>query len=122
MGPEEFNYEFGRKGADAIARYLIIQKSIDPLRVVTVSYGKNKPVAENNSQQGRAKSRSTPTAAVAPKAPERDPFENLSQLLLKNYHWVDLSPAGRAPVEFASGSDVEPQRWFQKTAKSCCGL
>jgi len=79
MGPEEFNYELGRKRADGIARYLIIQKSIDPLRVVTVSYGKNKPVAENNSQQGRAKNRrveilvyrdgisSTPTAAVAPK-------------------------------------------------------
>ena len=57
----------------------MIQKSIDPLRVVRVSYGKNKPLAENNSEQGRAKNRrveilvyrdgisSTPTAVVAPK-------------------------------------------------------
>jgi hypothetical protein len=30
---------------------------MDPLRVVTVSYGEGSPVAENNSRDGRAKNR-----------------------------------------------------------------
>jgi len=76
VGPEEYNYELGRRRAEGVARYLMTQKKIDPLRVVPVSYGKNNPAADNNTPQGRAKNRrveimvyrdgisSTPTAAA----------------------------------------------------------
>jgi len=76
VGPEDYNYELGRRRAEGVARYLMTQKNIDPLRVVPVSYGKNNPAADNNTQQGRAKNRrveimvyrdgltSTPTAAA----------------------------------------------------------
>jgi hypothetical protein len=40
-----------------VIRSLVTQKKMDPLRVVTVSYGENTPVAENNSRDGRAKNR-----------------------------------------------------------------
>ena len=57
VGPEDYNYELSRRRAEGVARYLITQKSVDPLRVVTASYGKSNPVADNNTQQGRAKNR-----------------------------------------------------------------
>jgi peptidoglycan-associated lipoprotein len=56
-GSEDYNYELGKRRADAVSRYLITQKKMDPLRVVTVSYGKTAPVAENTTAQGRAKNR-----------------------------------------------------------------
>jgi outer membrane protein OmpA-like peptidoglycan-associated protein len=56
-GAEDYNYELGRRRADTVSRYLVTQKKLDPLRVVTVSYGENSPVAENNSRDGRAKNR-----------------------------------------------------------------
>jgi outer membrane protein OmpA-like peptidoglycan-associated protein len=57
VGTDDYNYELGKKRADAVSRYLITQKKMDPLRVVTVSYGKTAPAAENNTAQGRAKNR-----------------------------------------------------------------
>jgi outer membrane protein OmpA-like peptidoglycan-associated protein len=56
-GSEDYNYELGRRRADTVSRYLVTQKKMDPLRVVTVSYGENAPVAENNTRDGRAKNR-----------------------------------------------------------------
>jgi peptidoglycan-associated lipoprotein len=56
-GSEDYNYELGRRRADTVSRYLVTQKKMDPLRVVTVSYGENAPATENNSRDGRAKNR-----------------------------------------------------------------
>ena len=56
-GAEDYNYELGRKRADSVARYLVTQKMMDPLRVVTVSYGENAPLADNKTREGRAKNR-----------------------------------------------------------------
>jgi outer membrane protein OmpA-like peptidoglycan-associated protein len=57
VGSEDYNYELGRKRAEGVARYLITQKSVDPLRVVTVSYGENSPAVENKTAKDRAKNR-----------------------------------------------------------------
>jgi len=56
-GSEDINYELGKKRADAVSRYLITQKKMDPLRVVTVSYGESTPLVDNKTNQGRAKNR-----------------------------------------------------------------
>lgn len=56
-GSEDFNYELGKRRADAVTRYLVTQKKMDPLRVMTVSYGENSPITDNNSRDGRAKNR-----------------------------------------------------------------
>jgi outer membrane protein OmpA-like peptidoglycan-associated protein len=56
-GSEDYNYELAKRRADTVSRYLVTQKKMDPLRVVTVSYGENAPVAENSSRDGRAKNR-----------------------------------------------------------------
>jgi outer membrane protein OmpA-like peptidoglycan-associated protein len=57
VGSEDYNYELGRRRAEGVARYLITQKKVDPLRVVTVSYGEDSPVVENKTAKDRAKNR-----------------------------------------------------------------
>ncbi|HXV78809.1 MAG TPA: OmpA family protein [Candidatus Binatia bacterium] len=81
VGSEDYNYELGKKRAEAVTRYLITQKKMDPLKVITVSYGENAPLQDNSSSQGRAKNRrveilvyrdaitSTPSAVTAPSSP-----------------------------------------------------
>ena len=56
-GSDDFNYELGKRRADTVTRYLVTQKKIDPLRVVTVSYGESSPITENDTRDGRAKNR-----------------------------------------------------------------
>ena len=56
-GSEDLNYDLGKRRADAVSRYLVTQKKMDPLRIVTVSYGENSPASDNNSRDGRAKNR-----------------------------------------------------------------
>lgn len=57
VGSEDYNYELGRRRADSVARYLIMEKKIDPIHVMTVSYGEGAPVADNSSAEGRGKNR-----------------------------------------------------------------
>ncbi|HXG53601.1 MAG TPA: OmpA family protein [candidate division Zixibacteria bacterium] len=57
VGPEDYNYELGKRRADAVSRYLITQKKLDPMRVVSVSYGESSPLMDNKTPQGRAKNR-----------------------------------------------------------------
>jgi outer membrane protein OmpA-like peptidoglycan-associated protein len=81
VGSEDYNYELGKKRAEAVSRYLITQKKMDPLKVIAVSYGENAPLQDNTTSQGRAKNRrveilvyrdaitSTPASAAAPSSP-----------------------------------------------------
>ncbi len=57
VGSENYNFELGKKRADAVSRYMITQKKINPMRIVAVSYGASSPLMENNTPQGRAKNR-----------------------------------------------------------------
>lgn len=91
VGSEDYNYELGRKRADGVARYLITDKKVDPLRVVTVSYGENSPMVENNNPKARAKNRrveilvyregitSTPATAAAPAEPRSSQQQSSQQ-------------------------------------------
>ena len=56
-GSPNVNYELGKRRADAVARYLITQKQVDPFHVHTVSYGESAPLVENKTRQDRAKNR-----------------------------------------------------------------
>jgi peptidoglycan-associated lipoprotein len=87
-GADEYNYELGKRRADAVSRYLILQKKVDPMRVTPVSYGESAPVGDNSTPQGRAKNRrveilvyrdgitSEPAVATAPPSqPAQRPSE-----------------------------------------------
>ena len=56
-GPESYNYELGQKRAASVAGYIMSHRGIDPLRVTTVSYGEDSPLADNTSADGRRKNR-----------------------------------------------------------------
>jgi peptidoglycan-associated lipoprotein len=97
VGSEEINYNLGKRRADAVGRYLITQKKLDPIRVIPVSYGESNPAADNSNPQGRAKNRrveilvyregitSQPTVAssapgtTTPAQPESQPRSSQSQ-------------------------------------------
>jgi peptidoglycan-associated lipoprotein len=79
-GADNYNYDLGKRRAEAVSRYLILEKKVDPMRVMPVSYGESVPASDNSTSQGRAKNRrveilvyregitSTPVAA-APTTP-----------------------------------------------------
>ena len=56
-GTDRYNYDLGRKRADSVAQYLILNKKIDPMQVVTVSFGESSPQANNGTPEGREKNR-----------------------------------------------------------------
>lgn len=56
-GADAYNYDLGKRRAEAVSRYLILQKKVDPMRVTPVSYGESAPVSDNSTPQGRAKNR-----------------------------------------------------------------
>ncbi len=56
-GSDDYNYELGRKRAERVARYLITHKKVDPLQVVTASYGESAPLADNTKRKGRRRNR-----------------------------------------------------------------
>jgi peptidoglycan-associated lipoprotein len=80
-GADNYNYDLGKRRAEAVSRYLILQKKVDPMRVMPVSYGESTPASDNSTAQGRAKNRrveilvyregitSTPAVAAAPTTP-----------------------------------------------------
>jgi outer membrane protein OmpA-like peptidoglycan-associated protein len=57
VGADRFNYELSKRRAENIAAYLTTQGKIDPSRLLVVGYGESTPVADNQTQAGRAKNR-----------------------------------------------------------------
>jgi outer membrane protein OmpA-like peptidoglycan-associated protein len=57
QGSAHYNHTLGQKRAASVARYLVTQQGIDPLRVTTVSYGEHNPLADNRTPEGRLKNR-----------------------------------------------------------------
>lgn len=56
-GSPDVNYEIAKRRAEAVSRYLITRKQVDPLHVRTISYGESSPREDNKTRQGRAANR-----------------------------------------------------------------
>ena len=56
VGSEEYNRRLGLRRAEAVRTYLI-SKGIAPDRIQAVSFGKSRPVAPNETPEGRAQNR-----------------------------------------------------------------
>jgi len=57
VGSKELNYELGLERAEAVKRYLYAQHQIPLHKINVISYGEEKPVAPNNTRDGRAQNR-----------------------------------------------------------------
>jgi peptidoglycan-associated lipoprotein len=57
VGSAKYNYELGLDRAEAVQRYLYMQHQIPLHKISMFSFGKEKPVAPNNTKDGRAQNR-----------------------------------------------------------------
>jgi outer membrane protein OmpA-like peptidoglycan-associated protein len=57
VGSKDTNYELGLERAEAVKRYLYMQHQIPLHKINVISYGEAKPVAPNNTRDGRAQNR-----------------------------------------------------------------
>jgi outer membrane protein OmpA-like peptidoglycan-associated protein len=57
VGSKDTNYELGLERAEAVKRYLYMQHQIPLHKINVISYGEEKPVAPNNTRDGRAQNR-----------------------------------------------------------------
>lgn len=56
-GPKNVNYELGLERAENVKRYLYEQHQVPLHKINVISYGEDKPVAPNNTRDGRAQNR-----------------------------------------------------------------
>ena len=56
MGSDDYNMKLGQRRADIVKKYLV-DHGIEADRVFTKSYGESKPIATNDTREGRAKNR-----------------------------------------------------------------
>jgi outer membrane protein OmpA-like peptidoglycan-associated protein len=57
IGTELYNLGLGKRRAEVVKGYLVLQHQLDPKRLTTLSYGEARPIADNRTQQGRALNR-----------------------------------------------------------------
>jgi OOP family OmpA-OmpF porin len=56
-GSDEYNEKLSQRRADAVREALLERFSIDPARVKAIGYGESRPIADNETAEGRAENR-----------------------------------------------------------------
>ena len=67
-GDADYNIKLGQQRLDAVLRYLVIQSDVPIQRIYQLSLGKEKPVADNKTKEGREQNRATVVKVLAPNA------------------------------------------------------
>ena len=57
VGGKEYNEQLGLERAEAVKRYLYEQHQVPLHKMNVISYGEDKPAAENRTRDGRAQNR-----------------------------------------------------------------
>lgn len=57
VGSEKYNWELSRQRAEAIRKFLIAEFQLTEKRILIKPFGELKPIASNDTQEGRAKNR-----------------------------------------------------------------
>jgi outer membrane protein OmpA-like peptidoglycan-associated protein len=65
-GDKTYNIQLGQRRVEAVKRYLTFDKSIPIYRIEEISFGAEKPVAPNDSKEGREQNRSVSLIVLAP--------------------------------------------------------
>ena len=58
-GNADYNFQLGQRRLDSVARYLVVDKEVPAYRIYKMSYGSDRPVADNHTRDGRTKNRCT---------------------------------------------------------------
>lgn len=63
-GTREYNLALGARRAEAVRAYLV-NRGVAPTRIDTISYGKERPIAQGSNEQAWAENRNAHTAIVS---------------------------------------------------------
>ena len=66
MGAQDYNVKLGERRIDTVKRYLAVAKGVPVYRIHEISFGAEKPVAENKTRLGREKNRSVTMTVLLP--------------------------------------------------------
>ena len=67
-GPKQYNLQLSRKRADAVVRYLTLDKQIPLVRVYQAGYGEDDPAAPNKTRSGREQNRRVDVSILVPQS------------------------------------------------------
>jgi outer membrane protein OmpA-like peptidoglycan-associated protein len=66
-GDKDYNVKLGERRVEAVRRYLTIEKGVPVYRIHDISFGAEKPIAENKTREGREKNRAVVMTVLVPK-------------------------------------------------------
>src|SRR5262249_50517325 len=66
-GNKDYNVKLGERRIEAVRRYLAVEKGVPVYKIHDISFGAEKPVAENNTRDGREKNRVVTMTILVPK-------------------------------------------------------
>jgi outer membrane protein OmpA-like peptidoglycan-associated protein len=72
IGPDDYNVQLGQKRVEAVVRYFVVDQDVPMNRISDLSFGKDRPVAENKTKDGRAQNRSVVVRVMAPQLGAND--------------------------------------------------
>jgi outer membrane protein OmpA-like peptidoglycan-associated protein len=65
-GDKEYNIRLGERRIETVKRYLAVDKGIPVFKIEEISFGADKPVAPNDSKEGREQNRSVTLIVMSP--------------------------------------------------------
>jgi outer membrane protein OmpA-like peptidoglycan-associated protein len=68
VGNKDYNVKLGERRIEAVRRYLAVEKNVPVYKIHEISFGSEKPVAENKTRDGREKNRAVVMTVLTPKA------------------------------------------------------
>ena len=66
-GSKDYNVKLGERRIEAVRRYLAVEKGVPVYRIHDISFGAEKPIAENNTRDGRERNRAVMMTILIPK-------------------------------------------------------
>jgi len=66
-GDKDYNVRLGERRIEAVRRYLAVDKAVPVYKIHEISFGAEKPIAENKTKDGREKNRAVTMTVMTPK-------------------------------------------------------
>ena len=66
-GAKDYNVRLGERRIEAVRRYLAVEKSVPVYKIHEISFGSEKPLAENKTKEGREQNRAVTISVMVPK-------------------------------------------------------
>jgi len=68
VGSKGYNLRLGERRIEAVRHYLAVEKGVPVYKIHEISFGSEKPVAENKTREGREKNRAVVMTVMVPKS------------------------------------------------------